>query len=98
MLVESWLGIVPEHKNGVEDLPGKPPMFLALIVNVEEPEVVGEGAGPDAPVKASARHLIELHGGSIEARSAGEGSGATFIVRLPLPARDHGANATDAVG
>jgi signal transduction histidine kinase len=32
---------------------------------------------------AIARHLIELHGGSIEARSAGEGAGATFIVRLP---------------
>jgi PAS domain S-box-containing protein len=35
---------------------------------------------------AIAHHLIEVHGGSIEARSAGEGSGATFIVRLPLPA------------
>jgi PAS domain S-box-containing protein len=35
---------------------------------------------------AIARHLIELHGGSIEARSAGEGSGATFVVRVPLPA------------
>jgi two-component system CheB/CheR fusion protein len=34
---------------------------------------------------AIARHLIELHGGSIEAHSAGEGSGSTFIVRLPLP-------------
>jgi signal transduction histidine kinase len=34
---------------------------------------------------AIARHLIELHGGSIEARSAGEGAGATFVVRLPLP-------------
>ena len=33
---------------------------------------------------AIARHLIELHGGSIEARSAGEGTGATFVVRLPL--------------
>jgi signal transduction histidine kinase len=32
-----------------------------------------------------ARHLVELHGGSIEARSEGEGAGATFIVRLPLP-------------
>jgi PAS domain S-box-containing protein len=30
------------------------------------------------------RHLAELHGGSIEASSAGEGRGATFIVRLPL--------------
>ena len=33
---------------------------------------------------AIARHLIEIHGGSIEARSGGEGEGATFIVRLPL--------------
>jgi signal transduction histidine kinase len=38
---------------------------------------------------AIARHLVELHGGSIEARSEGEGSGATFVVRLPLPARGH---------
>jgi len=36
---------------------------------------------------AIARHLIELHGGSIEALSAGEGTGATFVVRLPLPIR-----------
>jgi signal transduction histidine kinase len=35
---------------------------------------------------AIARHLIELHGGSIEVRSAGEGTGATFVVRLPYPA------------
>jgi signal transduction histidine kinase len=32
---------------------------------------------------AIARHLIELHGGSIEAHSHGEGAGATFVVRLP---------------
>jgi signal transduction histidine kinase len=35
---------------------------------------------------AIARHLAELHGGSIHARSDGEGRGATFVVRLPLPA------------
>lgn len=33
---------------------------------------------------AIARHLTELHGGSIEARSDGQGHGATFTVRLPL--------------
>src|SRR5207253_9842558 len=32
---------------------------------------------------AIARHLIELHGGSIEAHSEGEGRGATFMLRLP---------------
>ena len=38
---------------------------------------------------AIARHLIELHGGSIAARSGGEAAGATFVVRLPLST--HGA-------
>ena len=33
---------------------------------------------------AITRQLIEMHGGSIEAASAGEGLGATFTVRLPL--------------
>jgi PAS domain S-box-containing protein len=33
---------------------------------------------------AIARHLIESHGGTIQARSAGENRGATFVVSLPL--------------
>jgi PAS domain S-box-containing protein len=32
------------------------------------------------------RHLVELHGGTVEAHSGGPGQGATFIVRLPVPA------------
>ncbi|HEY4588649.1 MAG TPA: response regulator [Thermoanaerobaculia bacterium] len=32
------------------------------------------------------RHLIELHGGTAEVESEGEGKGATFTVRLPLRA------------
>src|SRR5690606_1997431 len=35
---------------------------------------------------AIARHLVELHGGTIAAESAGEGQGATFTVRLPVRA------------
>jgi PAS domain S-box-containing protein len=34
------------------------------------------------------RHLIELHGGSISAHSAGEAEGTTFSVRLPLRTPD----------
>lgn len=33
---------------------------------------------------AIVRHLVELHGGTVEAASVGEGWGSTFIVRLPL--------------
>jgi CheY-like chemotaxis protein len=33
---------------------------------------------------AIARHLVELHGGAIEAESAGEGQGASFTITLPL--------------
>jgi len=33
---------------------------------------------------AIARHIVDLHGGIIEAESPGEGQGATFTVKLPL--------------
>jgi PAS domain S-box-containing protein len=33
---------------------------------------------------AIVRHIVEMHGGTVEASSAGEGQGATFRVRLPL--------------
>jgi CheY-like chemotaxis protein len=35
---------------------------------------------------AIVRHLVELHGGAVEATSAGSGLGSTFTVRLPVPA------------
>ena len=36
---------------------------------------------------AIARHIVEMHGGTIEATSEGVGKGATFRVRLPMAAR-----------
>jgi PAS domain S-box-containing protein len=33
---------------------------------------------------AIARHIVELHGGTIQAESPGNGQGATFTIRLPL--------------
>lgn len=38
---------------------------------------------------AIVRHLVELHGGSVAAVSAGEGRGATFRVVLPIARQDH---------
>ncbi len=33
---------------------------------------------------AIVRHLVEMHGGNVDAHSEGEGKGATFIVMLPI--------------
>ncbi|MGD0949426.1 MAG: ATP-binding protein, partial [Candidatus Binatia bacterium] len=37
-----------------------------------------------------ARHLVELHGGTIRAESSGLGQGAMFTVELPLVAEKSG--------
>jgi CheY-like chemotaxis protein/nitrogen-specific signal transduction histidine kinase len=50
---------------------------------------------------AIVRSLVEMHGGSVEARSLGENLGATFVVRLPMFAapvhRAEAASATPVV-
>ena len=38
---------------------------------------------------AIVRHIVELHGGTVEADSAGEGRGATFTIQLPIAAVKH---------
>lgn len=46
---------------------------------------------------ALTRRLVELHGGQIDARSEGPGSGTSFIVRLPLTAAPDDSRAAVAV-
>ena len=49
---------------------------------------------------AIVRHLVEMHGGSVQARSEGEGKGATFVVMLPMigiPMADNNGHKDGAV-
>jgi CheY-like chemotaxis protein len=47
---------------------------------------------------AIAHHLVELHGGTIEAYSAGEGKGATFSIKIPLVESAGGAGDAGGAG
>ena len=48
---------------------------------------------------AIVRHIVELHGGTVQAKSPGEGKGSTFTVTLPMRALkyQHGKEPTETV-
>jgi signal transduction histidine kinase len=76
--------VVAVRDNGI----GIPPAMLSSIFNLFTQANVGhskarEGMGVGL---ALTKRLIELHGGQIEANSAGVGCGSEFIVRVPLAA------------
>ena len=62
---------------------------LSLLPYVFDRYHQGEGDGIDRQSGlglglAIARHLVEMHDGTITATSEGEGKGSTFVIRLPL--------------
>ncbi len=69
---DTGIGIPPEHITWIFEL------FNQMK---NGPERAREGIGVGL---ALARKLVELHGGTIEAKSEGLGKGSEFIVRLPL--------------
>jgi len=75
-----------------DDGPGIDPAFLPCIFDrfrQADSSSTRQHAGLGLGL-AIARHLVELHGGTIQARNREDGSGAAFIVRLP---RQPGASA-----
>ena len=75
-LTDSGIGIDPEFLPGIFD------MFVQI-------EPTGQRARSGLGIGlALARRLVELHDGTLEARSDGIGKGTTFIVRLPAMAAE----------
>jgi len=71
-VVDQGIGIPPDMLESIWD------MFVQVDRSLERAQG-GLGIG-----LTLVRSLVGLHGGSVEAHSAGEGSGSEFIVRLPL--------------
>ncbi len=73
---------------------GIDPRFLPHVFE-EFRQAEGESAGKGGLGLglAISRHIVELHGGSIHASSAGLGRGATFTVRIPAAGRSQTADA-----
>ena len=65
---------------------GITPEFLPLVFDRfrQEDGSISRRHGGLGLGLAIVRHLVELHAGSVDAQSAGEGKGAKFIVRLPV--------------
>lgn len=66
---DNGIGIAPEFMNKIFDA-------------FEQGDVGREGLGLGLAISKA---IVEMHGGTIEARSAGIGQGATFRIRLPRP-------------
>ena len=71
-VIDNGIGLAPA------DLPRIFEMFTQVTPSADRPSA-GLGIG-----LALTKALVELHGGSIEAKSAGPGNGSEFIVRLNL--------------
>ena len=73
---------------GVRDTgKGIPADVLARVFDlfVQEPQTLDRSRGGLGLGLALVKRLVELHGGSVSASSAGPGQGSEFVVRLPAP-------------
>ena len=70
---DTGIGISPEMVSRIFELFTQAPVATQLV-----PGGLGVGL-------AVVRQLVELHGGTVQARSAGAGKGSEFTVRIPAP-------------
>jgi PAS domain S-box-containing protein len=74
--------LVAVRDNGVGIPPEMLPRIFDLFTQVDRS--LGLSQGGLGIGLALVKRLVEMHGGSIEARSGGRGQGSEFVVRLPI--------------
>lgn len=75
--------VVRVRDSGAGIAPGDLPLLFDMFYQSRQP--AGSARSGLGIGLSLARQLIELHGGSLEAFSEGEGLGSTFEIRLPSP-------------
>ena len=77
--VEARQAVIRIEDNGAGISPDMLETIFGMFTQVRAPANVGLGIG-----LALVKNIVELHGGTVQARSDGLGKGSTFTVRLPL--------------
>jgi two-component system CheB/CheR fusion protein len=80
--------------DGIGIPPGQLPEVFDMFTQAHR--AAGRGQGGLGIGLAMVKSLVQMHGGTVEAKSPGAGRGSEFIVRLPLaepPAAAHGGTA-----
>jgi PAS domain S-box-containing protein len=77
--VEAMQAVIRVEDNGAGISPDMLEAIFGMFTQVRAPTNVGLGIG-----LALVKNIVELHGGTVQARSDGLDKGSTFTVRLPL--------------
>jgi PAS domain S-box-containing protein len=77
--VEARQAVIRVEDNGAGISPDMLETIFGMFTQVRAPANVGLGIG-----LALVKNIVELHGGTVQARSDGLDKGSTFTVRLPL--------------
>ncbi|HXZ85555.1 MAG TPA: PAS domain S-box protein, partial [Myxococcota bacterium] len=90
---EGGSAVVSVRDNGLGIPPAMLPRVFDLFTQIDR--TLGRAQGGLGIGLALVKRLVEMHGGRVEARSAGWGAGSEFVVRLPL-APSEAASRADA--
>ena len=94
--IEGSEAVISVSDNGIGIPPAMLGRIFGMFVQVDAPQDrVREGLGIGLTL---VQRLVELHGGTVEAKSEGPGKGSEFIVRLPAFADQRAAGSTSPAG